>query len=411
MATEAIAISEHGEIEQYQAIPTAVIKARINAIQHLMQDVLKKDVDYGQIPGMSKDTPPSLFKPGSEQILAMFQMAVEPIVEDLSSDDCYRFRVQVRITNAVTRQFLGAGIGECSSNETKYKWRKTWIQEEFDTTPEDRRRIKFSRYKSNGGAWVDKKEMQVRQEPADLANTILKMAKKRAQIDATLTVTGASSMFSQDLEDMPEEARRATASTSFDDGEPLPDEPGEIKTATRKAAPTESKGAQPRAVNPGAGPKVGTEAGVTAGASVPAPKGEPISPTDVFPPANGGTKAPPSREEGSKPAGTGQPSGTPPASTNGVISDAQRRRFFAICKSAGADHTKVKAYAKEKYGIESTNDIPASPAYTYGIYEALVDHVDPQFKFHTDDFPNKTFGAKKGEAAPKPAAQDDDPNW
>ncbi|MGA9670643.1 MAG: hypothetical protein WBQ94_15640 [Terracidiphilus sp.] len=54
--------------------------------------------------------------------------------------------------------------------------------------------------------------MQVRQEPADLANTILKMAKKRSQIDATLTVTGASSMFEQDLEDLPEETRQEMAS-------------------------------------------------------------------------------------------------------------------------------------------------------------------------------------------------------
>jgi hypothetical protein len=36
---------------------------------------------------------------------------------------------------------------------------------------------------------------------ADVYNTVLKMAKKRAQIDATLTVTGAADMFTQDLID------------------------------------------------------------------------------------------------------------------------------------------------------------------------------------------------------------------
>jgi hypothetical protein len=34
---------------------------------------------------------------------------------------------------------------------------------------------------------------------ADVYNTVLKMAKKRAHIDATLTATGAADMFTQDL--------------------------------------------------------------------------------------------------------------------------------------------------------------------------------------------------------------------
>jgi hypothetical protein len=43
--------------------------------------------------------------------------------------------------------------------------------------------------------------------PADVANTILKMAKKRAQIDMTLTATAASDVFEQDLEDLTDEVR------------------------------------------------------------------------------------------------------------------------------------------------------------------------------------------------------------
>jgi hypothetical protein len=40
-----------------------------------------------------------------------------------------------------------------------------------------------------------------------MANTVLKMAKKRAQIDLTLTATAASDVFTQDIEDMPDEIR------------------------------------------------------------------------------------------------------------------------------------------------------------------------------------------------------------
>jgi hypothetical protein len=51
------------------------------------------------------------------------------------------------------------------------------------------------------------KDMQIRTEPADVANTVLKMAKKRAQIDLTLTATAASDIFTQDVEDIPDELR------------------------------------------------------------------------------------------------------------------------------------------------------------------------------------------------------------
>jgi hypothetical protein len=39
-------------------------------------------------------------------------------------------------------------------------------------------------------------------DPADVENTCLKMAKKRAYVDGTLTTTATSGLFSQDLEDM-----------------------------------------------------------------------------------------------------------------------------------------------------------------------------------------------------------------
>jgi hypothetical protein len=196
------------------------VKQRIIAVQKLLEEVLKPGTkgnefsgDYGIIPGTGNK--PSLWKSGSEQILAMFEIAVEPIVEDLSTDDCFRYRVTARLTHAPTGNFLGAGIGEASTGETKYKWKKTFSQKEYENTDPDRRKIKFSQWRDSNGMWAEKEEWQVRTEPADLANTVLKMAKKRAQIDATLTVTGASSMFSQDLEDLQE-------GEEGEEGEPKP---------------------------------------------------------------------------------------------------------------------------------------------------------------------------------------------
>lgn len=169
-------------------------------IQRVMQAVMKRDVHYGVIPGTKK---PTLYKPGSEAILSTFRIAVMPEIQDLSSVDEIRYRVLAKgiLPDGTV---VGCGVGECSTNEEKYRWRGAVCDEEYDDTPEDRRRVKYaSKWRNRQKETV--KVKQVRTEPADLANTVLKMAKKRAQIDLTLTATGASDTFDQDLEDLPAE--------------------------------------------------------------------------------------------------------------------------------------------------------------------------------------------------------------
>jgi hypothetical protein len=139
----------------------------------------------------------------------------------------------------------------------------------------------------------------VRTHPADLANTVLKMAKKRAFVDAVLTGTAASSIFGQDLEDVE------------DYGEAKPMAQPVRKSAARPAEP------QPA----------------------------PTPPTPA-------TQAPP--EASAPPA--------PPAARSGVqlISDAQRKRLYAIYKQAGKTDEQVKAYLLAQFQLEHTADIPRS---------------------------------------------------
>lgn len=175
---------------------TAVdLREHVNLIQEVMRSVMKDGTHYGVIPGCKQ---PSLYKAGSEVLLTTFRIAVSVHVEDLSTPDCIRYRVRTVGTHQGSGIVVGEGIGECSSDEEKYKWRRCFNKKEFDATPETRRRIKFSKYGE---------DMQVRTEPADVANTVLKMGKKRAQIDLTLTATAASDIFTQDVEDIPEELR------------------------------------------------------------------------------------------------------------------------------------------------------------------------------------------------------------
>jgi hypothetical protein len=176
------------------------MQQQVQAIQQVMDAVMKPDVHYGVIPGTGKKDKDgketgkqTLLKAGAEKIMMTFRLGCDPEVEDLSGMDEARFRVRTRIFNILSGTTISFGIGEASSNETKYKWKAAYGNEYEEADP-SRRKIKY--YKDGG------KTYQIRQEIADVANTVLKMAKKRSLVDGVLTATAASDVFDQDLEDM-----------------------------------------------------------------------------------------------------------------------------------------------------------------------------------------------------------------
>ncbi len=103
---------------------------------------------------------------------------MQPNVEDLSTSDAVRYRVSVPI-EAADGRILAAGIGEASTDEEKYRWRKPVCDEEFEETPAELRRLKW--FRGREGGYQGK---QVRTSPADLANTVL-VAHKRAFVGGT----------------------------------------------------------------------------------------------------------------------------------------------------------------------------------------------------------------------------------
>lgn len=170
------------------------------AIQEVMRAVMREGVHYGIIPGTDK---PTLYKAGAEKLCLTFHVADEYRSEDLSTPDLVRYRVTCIGRHQQTGIELGSGIGEASTGEEKYRWRRAVCKEEFAATPEGLRRVKYGR-KSGGGFYTQE---QVRTEPADLANTVLKMAAKRAKMAMVLNVLAASDAFTQDLEDLSDELR------------------------------------------------------------------------------------------------------------------------------------------------------------------------------------------------------------
>jgi uncharacterized protein (DUF3820 family) len=136
--------------------------SKINQFQVVVQNTLKANHDYGIVPGTSK---PSLFKPGAEKILMMFGVTSEyEVTERVQDYEKGFFAFTVKCLIYKNGMKITEGVGHCNTKEKKY----------------------------------------INQDPYTLANTCLKMAKKRAQIDATLTLASLSEIFTQDIEDMQE---------------------------------------------------------------------------------------------------------------------------------------------------------------------------------------------------------------
>lgn len=194
MENQEIAVRQETGLEH--AATATEIRAQVNRIQEVMRAVMKNGIHYGTIPGAGDK--PALFKPGAEKIFATFRISVHPVVEsETRMPDEYT--VRIKAVACCNGRELGSAFGEASSNEEKYRWRRAVCQEEYDETPEDQRRMAFKKFKGDVT-----RVPQVRVHVADISNTILKMAVKRAEIALCLQVTGASDVFAQDIEDMPE---------------------------------------------------------------------------------------------------------------------------------------------------------------------------------------------------------------
>lgn len=170
---------------------TDELVARVRKIREVQDRVMVKGRHYGLIRGTEK---PTLYKSGAELLLMTFMIAPgDPKVEKTLTPDSIDYDVRIPALHQQTGVYLGFGIGCASSNEERYRWRAAVNQAEWRETPEDRRRKKYRR----GGGTT----LQVRTNPADLGNTLIKMAKKRALVDLALTVCAASEVFTQDLEE------------------------------------------------------------------------------------------------------------------------------------------------------------------------------------------------------------------
>ena len=200
------------------AMSVQQVLGQVSLIQQIMGAAMKDGEHYGKIPGCGDK--PTLLKPGAEKLCLTFRLAPTYDVEEKIAERGHReYRVQCALTSILTQAFIGQGVGVCTTMEAKYRFRqgsaeptdKPVPRAYWDVRQEDPAKAQeliggkgFTVKKVDGKGWMIAKggEKVEHDNPADHYNTVLKMAKKRALVDAVLTATAASDIFTQDLEDI-----------------------------------------------------------------------------------------------------------------------------------------------------------------------------------------------------------------
>ena len=184
------------------------VRSQVNQIQYLMQNVLIRGEHYGVIPGVSK---PCLMQSGAEKICLMFKLVPHYEVkrEAIEGFPGHReFTVTCTLIGP-DGAVKGEAIASCSTMESRYRWRNGYedtgkpIPDDAKQHKQEYRRQGFGMKKVNGNwLWVRYIDRQENPDIADVWNTCLQMAQKRAFVRATRSTTAASDIFTQDVDEM-----------------------------------------------------------------------------------------------------------------------------------------------------------------------------------------------------------------
>ena len=208
MATQAKEGSMNTEMTIYDQseLSPAQVSAQVQTIQELMRSVMREGEHWGTLPGSDK---PCLYKAGAEKLSFAFRAAPSYDVRPRLLEGSHReYEVICTLTHIGSGHLLGQGVGLCSTMESKYRYRQGY-EVTGDPIPSDAKERK-SEYRAQGlgmkkvggqWEWVRYRGREEIEDVADTYNTVLKMAKKRAHVDACLTVFAASDIFTQDIED------------------------------------------------------------------------------------------------------------------------------------------------------------------------------------------------------------------
>lgn len=222
-----------GTLEQLKAIRT-FIEAEFDLGGIGKDGIYRPGVDAGKIPGCGdKET---LFLPGAQKAVMYFGCYPTYKIRQTDLGNGHvEYRVRCMLISRALREQVGEGVGSCSSMESKYRYRKG---ERVCPACKKPSIIKTLKGRNPGGYWcvpdkggcganfnpgdrsVEGQETGKVENPdiADLYNTVLKMGKKRAFVDAAMTLACLSELFTQDIEDTyaPDSVVQAAANEIID---------------------------------------------------------------------------------------------------------------------------------------------------------------------------------------------------
>lgn len=237
--------------ENLQMMPLSEAKDWYNQFVNFTKEILKKDLDFGIIPGTAK---PSLYKPGAEKLRFVYGLGVETVVTDKHID--YEKGVVDYTYKTTVKDKNGRILSECEGSANSFEPKFGYVWKSVHELPEGtdisnlvskttgKKAVEFAfaiekaetsgQYGKPAEYWrnwqdaimngkatkitktaktgrvMDAWEMDdtitmYRVQNPDvigLKNTIMKMAQKRSFVGAMLIATGASEFFTQDVEDM-----------------------------------------------------------------------------------------------------------------------------------------------------------------------------------------------------------------
>jgi len=272
----------------FAIMPVINVRAAIQRYQdqkEFIQSVLHMGVDFGAIPGTSKNT---LLKPGAEKLAWFF--GLRPVFKDVEKVEDWTgkdhdgepfFYYREKCILYKGGEIVASADGSCNSMEKKYRYRwvvmadiptgmdKARLQtkggrisefdfaldksetsgqygkpaeywKQFQQAIQDKTATRISKKTKSGKeypAWeIDSTLYAIPNiEIADLVNTILKMAQKRSLVASVLIGANASEWFTQDMEDF------IDGSFVDADATPVSNKPAQNKATAPQAAPAPKK--------------------------------------------------------------------------------------------------------------------------------------------------------------------------
>lgn len=195
-------------------------KKRLEELQKFVKFYMNEGEDFGTIPGTPK---PTLYKAGADKLCDIYAIADTYRISNRTEDwskNLFDYEVECTLVNKRDGHLVATGLGSCNSYEGRYRYR-----DQKRVCPMCSQPTIIKGKAEYGGGWLCwKKEGKSNgcgakftetdesitsqtvgkvenEDIPSLKNTILKMAKKRAKVDAVLSATRSSGLFTQDIED------------------------------------------------------------------------------------------------------------------------------------------------------------------------------------------------------------------